>query len=361
MDGRRLSAFNIAFLYVGTVIGAGFASGREIWQFFGVFGNKSYLSVLSVTVLFMLFGLMTVKISKTLGTADIGKIVMPFDNKYLENFFGYVTAAILYIAYIIMAAAGGALFQEQFGLHRAFGGAILMVMVIATILGGFERISRNFRYIIPVLLVIVFLFCINIILRDLPDSGIRAQMKPSPMAPNWYTSAMIYISYNMLGGIPIIANSTQRAGTYRTALFGAALGGLILGLAALIMNLAMMTDTGLSSVSVLPILVLSGKLSVLFRWVYAILLLIAVYSSATSNFYGFTTKIREGRHKKTLIILACIAGFLLSLFGFAQMIAFVFPLEGYFGIALLTAMTIHFVRIKFGRKSENEETHNDGN
>ncbi len=343
---NKLSVFNIALLYVGTLMGAGFASGREIWQFFGVFGNRSYLAVLAVTALFVLFGMMTVKISKTIQTTEIGKIVLPFHNGRLVDFFGTVTAAILFIIYIVMAAAGGALFHEQFGLPEVFGGIILMLMVIFTILGGFDRISRSFKYIIPVLLAIVFFVCLQIIFRQLPTSGREAALGISPLTPSWYASAVIYISYNMLAGIPILANCAHRAKSYQTALAGAALGGLLLGLSALVMDLAMLSDPGLSSNSVLPILALSGKLSAVIRWVYAVLLLFAVYSSATSNFYGFTTRMKEGRNKKAIIILAAIAGFLLSLFGFAEIIAFILPLEGYFGLLILIGMTVNYVRIR---------------
>lgn len=352
MSKHKISAINIAFLYVGTLMGAGFASGREIWQFFGVFGEQSYLAVLMVTALFVLFGMMTVKISNVLHTTDIGKIIMPFENFYLENIFGYMIAAILFIVYIVMAAAGGALFQEQFGIHRVFGGILLMLMVIATTLGGFERISKNFKYIIPVLLTIVFLVCFRIIVLDLPVPGRDVEFEISPMTPNWYASAVVYISYNMLAGIPILANSTSRTKTYKTALRGAALGGLLLGLSALVMDLAMLTDAGLSSESVLPILSLSGKRSDGVRWIYAGLLLFAVYSSATSNFYGFTTKIKEGRNKKKFIILAAVIGFLLSLFGFAEIIAFVLPVEGYCGLLFLIAMTAHYFRIRKSEKND---------
>ena len=345
MSKNRISAVNIAFLYVGTLMGAGFASGREIWQFFSVFNQNSYFAIMIVTVLFMLFGMMTVKISSVLGTTDIGKIIMPFENSYLESFFGYVTAGILFIVYIVMAAAGGALFQEQFGIHRVFGGLLLMLLVVATILGGFERISKNFKYIIPVLLIIVFLVCVTIVLKDLPDAGMKADYNISPMTPNWYSSAIIYISYNMLAGIPILANSTRRAKSYKTALLGAAIGGLILGAAALTMNYAMLTDAGLSSNSVLPILALSGKLSSGVQWIYATLLLFAVYASATSNFYGFTTKIKEGRHKRSLILIAAFAGFLLSLIGFADIIATILPFEGYCGLIFLVAMSSHYLCI----------------
>ncbi len=354
MSRHKLSAVNIAFLYVGTLMGAGFASGREIWQFFGVFGDHSYFAVLIVTILFILFGMITVKISDAIHTTDIGKIILPFENPYLSDFFGSVMAAILFIVYVVMAAAGGALFHAQFGLPKAIGGVVLMLMVIATILGGFERISKNFKYIIPVLLIVVFSVCLSIIVLKLPSPGRDVPILISPMTPNWYASAVIYISYNMLAGIPILASSTSRAKSDKTALKGAALGGLLLGLSALIMDLAMLTDTGLSAQSVLPILALSGKLSDGVRWIYAVLLLFAVYSSATSNFYGFTTKIREGRNKKLIIIFAAVIGFLLSLFGFAEIVAFVLPLEGYCGLIFLAAMTAHYFRIRKRKKGEPE-------
>ena len=37
MKNKRLSFFNIAALYIGTIMGAGFASGREITDYFLLF------------------------------------------------------------------------------------------------------------------------------------------------------------------------------------------------------------------------------------------------------------------------------------------------------------------------------------
>jgi uncharacterized membrane protein YkvI len=34
---KPLTVFRVAFLYFGVLMGAGFASGKEMWQFFGVF------------------------------------------------------------------------------------------------------------------------------------------------------------------------------------------------------------------------------------------------------------------------------------------------------------------------------------
>ncbi len=46
----------IASIYVGTVIGAGFASGREIIDFFGIYGLKGILGMIIAGILFSLIG-----------------------------------------------------------------------------------------------------------------------------------------------------------------------------------------------------------------------------------------------------------------------------------------------------------------
>ena len=56
MKNKRLSFFNIAALYIGTIMGAGFASGREAWQFFGVFGLQGYVGIALSGFLFMALG-----------------------------------------------------------------------------------------------------------------------------------------------------------------------------------------------------------------------------------------------------------------------------------------------------------------
>ena len=51
--------FRTAFLYLGAVIGAGFASGRENWQYFGIFGEDAYKGILLATGLFVFMGTAT--------------------------------------------------------------------------------------------------------------------------------------------------------------------------------------------------------------------------------------------------------------------------------------------------------------
>lgn len=352
MEGHKISALNIAFLFVGAIMGAGFASGREIWQFFGVFGNQSYIGIAIVAFLFIAFGMMSVKISQILGTHDVAKILLPFENALVEKILGWIIMGFLFLIYMSTSAAGGALFQEQLGLHQSVGGMALLVLVVGTVLGGFQRISRYFKFIVPTLLVVVFGICISIIFAELPSSNLETLVEISPMAPTWWAGAVIYISYNMLGGIIILSSSADKGIGTHSALKGAVLGGMLLGFFVLVMNVTLFTDAGLASNSILPILSFSHKIGTGVRILYAFLLFAAIYVTATSNFYGLTTRIRPSKKKAYIVVGVAFVGFLLGLMGFVNIVAWVLPLEGYFGLAFLILMATNFIRLQVYKKPQ---------
>ena len=70
----NLNVLNVALMFVGAIMGAGFASGREIWQFFGVFGEKGIVGALLVGILFIFLGTMTAYIARKLDTNEMGTI-----------------------------------------------------------------------------------------------------------------------------------------------------------------------------------------------------------------------------------------------------------------------------------------------
>ena len=52
---NQISAFEMAVVYVGTIIGAGFASGQEIFQFFVRFKMKGFWGLVITELLFIIF------------------------------------------------------------------------------------------------------------------------------------------------------------------------------------------------------------------------------------------------------------------------------------------------------------------
>ena len=194
----NLNVLNVALMFVGAIMGAGFASGREIWQFFGVFGEKGQIGVLLVGVLFIMLGTMTAYIARKLNTSDMGRIIVPGNNQKISNLISWFMAFILFTVLINMTAACGAMLNQLFGINRLIGGVLIAVLVIITVLGEFQRISKVFRFIMPVLFAAVVTVSIIVIFSCEKTAADPASLKPSPIAGNWILAACLYISYNIL-------------------------------------------------------------------------------------------------------------------------------------------------------------------
>lgn len=342
---NRLNILGVAFVYTGAILGAGFASGREIWQFFGVFGSKGIIGVVLVGTLFVVLGVATALIAVKIGTNDMGRVIVPGHNKGLVRFVGLFMAVMLFTVLITMSAAGGALFDQQLGLSRVAGGGLIIIMVIVTVIGGFDRVSRAFRFMMPVLMAVILLLSFFVIAKNHSSAPTNQLFTPSPLAPTWWLAAILYISYNILAVIPIVATAAVNAKSTKHAVGGAALGGVFLTMLAMVILLVLRTDSNFSNAMEMPMLAFSARISAPINYLYTGVLFFAIYASATGNYYGFTTKLKPSPTKNTMIVLIAVLGFAFGLMGFKNVIAYMFPLEGFAGILIILLLLVNFVLV----------------
>lgn len=341
---KKLNWIEITSLYIGVIMGAGFASGRECWQFFGVFGSKGYFGAVGSTLCFVLIACMLTYIARSKGTSDLGKLISPFDSKLVDEIIGWVLAAIYYSMIIAMTAAGGSLLNQQFGISKVIGGIIIALLCIETVLGDFERVSKVFRLIVPVLFAVGVVTIILTIHADFPQSGAAEGYQPGCMSPNWPVSALVFMAYNTLGMTTMSGNSAINAIDSKNAYAGAISGALCLGALTILLLRALLTDMAFSSGLDLPMLGFAGRLSPVLSIIYAVILYGAVYSTGASTYYGFSTKLKPGRYKKWIITGGAAAGFLLGLTGFKKLVEFLYPAQGYIGIVFIFLIIINFSR-----------------
>jgi len=356
MMNTKLGFLSIAFMYVGAIMGAGFASGREIWQFFGVFGKLGYLGVGLVCVLFMIIGFMTSRIACILNTEDMGRVIVPGDNWFLKSFVAYFLAIVLFMVFTFMSAAGGALFSQQFGQSEKLGGAVIVSLAIITVIGGFSRLSKAFRFVVPVLMTTVVFISVIVIIKNSGMPVTVETFKPSPLAGSWHLAAFLYLSLNVLAVIPIISKASIQAKSNRHAYFGSVLGGFFVGMLAFILFHAMRTEPGFSNSMDMPMLAFSEKLSPAANLTYTFVLLFAIYATATMTFYASTTKLIKGSHEKLKIFITAWAGFAMGLVGFSRIVEYVYPIIGFLGISIVVMLTVNFILLVIKERKTQKTT-----
>ncbi|NCB41823.1 MAG: hypothetical protein EOM59_04310 [Clostridia bacterium] len=341
-----MSTYKIALVFVGSMIGAGFASGKEAWQFFGVFHMKGLAGIAFAIFLYCFLGYITTSIASHLKSGDIAKIICASENRFLQGFVGVMMCAFLLVAYVAMLAAGGALLFAQFGLHHAIGSLVYMFAAVLTALGGFEKVASRIGKVAPALVVATLVIGLYILFSHRLEAKVPYEARASAFASNWVFAAIGYVGYNMTAAVPVLGQCALRAKSPKTATKGVLIGGMLLGLCSLILFLVMLTNPSLAAASDLPMLSFSEQISPLLGFLYALFLLVAIFGAATTCFYGFTTKLGDVKNKNLLIWTVGISGYLFSLYGFSNFVANVYPLVGYISVSFFVMEIWNFFSLR---------------
>lgn len=347
---KNLSVFTVGFMYVGTIVGAGFASGREIWQFFGVFGKDGFYGAVFVGVLFIVVGAMVSSLALNLDTDDYGTIIFPCENRIMRKGMSSFMTWILFVTIVNMSAAAGAMVNQQFGIDNWIGGLLLIIIVCITVMGGIHRVSGVFRRVMPILIAIMLITSITILVCDFPISRIQTSIEPSPLSSEWRLSSILYFSYNLLAVIPIVATASFNGRDRKNSMAGTILGGVILLILLVVIYKSMITDMNLSHISDMPMLSLSKKIGTIANLIYGFILFFAIYSSATGNFYGFSKMLKDDKYKNRKIIFFAAVGFAVGLVGFKNIVAYLFPLLGFCGLIIFCMLVCNFFRVSVKRR-----------
>ena len=344
-ENRGLRAATIAFMYMAMIMGAGFSSGRESWQYFGVFGEKGYLGTVLAAVGFVLFSYMFTYIARSKDTDDLGALISPIDNKLLIDIIGWTMAIIYYTLIMSMSAAGSSLLTQQFGLPEGLGGAIIVVLVLYTVLGNYERMAGIFNKVVPFLFIISISTIILVIAsKDIVQSGATEGYKPGAMSPNWFISGIVFMAYNALGMVTTSGSCAIRAKDRKAAYTGPFTGTALLGLMLILLLTALLKDMAFSSSLDLPMLAYAKNISMPLSIAYSIVLYGAIYATASSTFYGFSTKLPNSSCRKYIIVAFAVIGYMIGRLGYKFLVEYLYPPQGYIGLVFLTLVIINYAR-----------------
>jgi uncharacterized membrane protein YkvI len=83
MTKEGVSTLRVAATYIGTIVGAGFATGQEVLQFFARFGSAGIFGLVLTTLMFMFFGYIIMDLGRKLNSRSHLKIIKYSGGKYI--------------------------------------------------------------------------------------------------------------------------------------------------------------------------------------------------------------------------------------------------------------------------------------
>ncbi|HHU50086.1 MAG: hypothetical protein ACOYEH_07835 [Caldicoprobacterales bacterium] len=332
---RRLfyDGFRIAMAYVGTVVGAGFATGQEILQFFTRYGYPSFWAILISVILFIAVGRRIMFYAGKLGARSYGIVAdyifgkaAPFVNLYLGLTFVLICGA--------MFAGAGALFQEQWGTPYLFGASVTALLTLLVTLFGVSGILTVNSIIVPCLIafsLFVFVYVIN--------RGYQPVVYIQPLPGKIFTlfrTGITYASFNLVLSIGVLAPMGGEIRDKGALTLGSFLGGGLLGLLLTMGNYTLLCSIPEVYYREIPQMVTVSQMGSFFVSAYILVIWAEIFTTAVGNLFAIHTIMEEKFKIASSLptVAATVVGLILCLLGFSNIVSWFYPILGMIGFVL---------------------------
>ena len=355
MKIKQLGIISMAFTFAGCLLGAGYVSGQELWQYFGSYGSVGIIGLMISLVLVALSSALVLWISDHAKTGTVDRLIIRFEIPWLRVLVGVLFSVLYFVIAIIMIAGITSLCSQLFGMNRTLGSALATALIMTTVYFGFSGMVRVFELVVPVLVVAAIIISVICIGKAGAGNIRMTASEVNPMLGPWYMSALNYTALNLFASIGILAPLVSHFKSKKVGPVGIALGTFALIGIAILIILAMATDPAATEED-LPMLYIAQQMGSVYTAVYAALLFLAMYGNANASMVAalnyYEKRFAKDRYGKGRIIRIVILGalaFACSLTGFTNLVATVYPVIGYVGIAsmvLLIEQAIHLLKNK---------------
>lgn len=327
------NGLKIAAVYGSVFLGAGFASGRELLQYFVGFGRIGMWGLIVSGILFALVGWAVLTICRREGLKSYGELMRHMLGERLGPIMEGCVAGFLFCLFAAMLAGAGATAYQAFYLPFSLGAIIAALAVFAILCFGLEGIVKINLLLAPLMLLGgIFIGIYSFLAYTTPVFASAAFGGRLGLA--WLLSAIVYGSYNLVTGVPVLSAASRLVEKKRDTWVGGLLGGGAITILGLAMSLPLFLHyTNIVQLEI-PFLHVASETGYLFTILYLSVLIAALFTTAACNAFavlqwlesrGFKSKIKVGA-------VICIMGVVAAHIGFSNIVIFVYPVFGFIGL-----------------------------
>jgi uncharacterized membrane protein YkvI len=321
------------FLIIGTMIGAGYASGRELWEFFG---NESGFAIVLFSILFSICCSVIMRISYSQKTIHYLPVLQLLMGKKLTKLYDYMIILYLFSVTVIMLAGGGATL-EVFNLPYWLGIIIISGLLILLFFWDTKGITSMNSIVVPVLII----FLLSILLSFQLKEGFSINLNLNSQG-NW-PSAFTFTALNILPLVAVLAGIGSEIKSKGEIWIASVGSGLVLGGISFLYNESLLKVAHDIMFYEIPLFAILKQYPYFMVLVMSVLLWVAIYTTAASGLFGLTTRFRRYLSVPlwALAFFLILAMIPLTKIGFSTLIAVLYPLYGVLNLYILASILLY--------------------
>ncbi|MFD2443314.1 GerAB/ArcD/ProY family transporter [Bacillus sp. CGMCC 1.16607] len=332
------AAFQIAAVYVGTVVGAGFATGREIVEFFSRFGFFGFISILMTGYLLIFLGSKLMRIAAQIGAKSYQEFNEYLFGKYIGMGINFLMLFMLLGVCAVMLSGAGAIFAEQLGLNKIIGIVITIALSFLVMMVGLKGLFAVNSLVVPLMISFSFMLMIksiqmpnfieNFLFIPYVDDGWK-----TVIAPFSYAAFNLGLSQAVL--VPVAAEIKDD----QTIKWGGILGGAALTLILLSSHLTLVMLPNLEMYEI-PMAVIMKNIASGFYWIFVFIIYGEIFTSVIGNVFGIERQLKKyiPVSKMMMVSMIFLITYFISLVNYSTLLSYLYPLFGYISIIFIVLL-----------------------
>jgi uncharacterized membrane protein YkvI len=376
--------FVVAGAYASYTIGAGFASGNEVLQFFGSWGPQGAIAAiiagLIMNAYFCASGYRTGQSHDFKASRDVYTY---YCGKYVGWVFDIFVILFVLGIFATMFSGAGSMVNQFTGAPQLVGSIVIGAISAVVVFGGLKTVENVLGYagIIIIIYVVVFGFISLFnpgssidqsegIIEAVADGQVwqanMFELFPLNVIPGAADlnspifAGICYAGVCLIVSVPFLVNLGKSTKNSGEALFSGVFSsiffyaGCALVCVTLLMNFSAVINPGTNEMYPIPTLATITHLFPQIAWTFMVVIIAGIFTTITGYLWLLTDRVFPGEPSAksriltaALMVLGVILG---SVLPFSQLVNFLYPLSGIAGIVLVIFMVVKDIRVSMEKK-----------
>lgn len=351
----------IGFAFIGVVVGAGFASGMEAFQYFVSYGEMGLWGIALAGVVMALAAVAFLAFGSYFQATEHTRVFGAVSDGLSSKVMDWSAIACMFSVGFVMFAGAGSNLEQAYGWPIYVGGVAMLVIMLLVGLLDVDKISFILGLVTPLLIIFVLTASIWTFTHANIDFPAQSEWTAQNVdgatgAPTWWLGALNHTGLNALCTVSMAIviggdnfdNKSVRIG----GLIAGALYALMLGLLVVTLFIEAQAVNG----DDMPLLTVLFNINPMLGQVMTWVIFLMVFNTCLGMIYALAKRLTRDKPENfyKVYVAACIIGFVLSFIGFKPLVANLYPILGYLGLFVIAVMVYQYFHYRDHLAKESE-------
>lgn len=330
----------VIMVIIGTLIGAGFASGKEIYLFFMKYGKLGQIGIIIsgiFTGLIIYLVLKKMQEKQIQNYSDLLQNINP-KNKKINKCINVIVNSFLLISFYIMIAGFSAYMEQAYKLPIYISSIFFVIVCYVVFQKSLQGMMKINSYLVPVLLfLILYLGIKNIPYLIESKAAVLIQTNQKGFLIN----SLLYASYNSIILIPVLVTMKKYINSQNQINLISIISSILIVLLSFAIYGLLLKGQFFVEELELPLIEITQEFGSIFKYIYGFVIIVSIFTSAISAGYSFLQNVSKDKNSyKRNLILISIIGVFVSNIGFSNLVQILYPTFGVLGLVQITLLCL---------------------